>query len=214
MNKRTLAQFFNWGETVVLAGMLINAYVLGYQLELPVFWLLFPLALFVGNTWAFFKTKNTVLLFVQIVGLLLLLGSGVAYAMASLCLLPLVFVPSLYPKKWLKTIALFLMVMVTTLAIITVFTRFSAPQPQVVVEQSYEQGRGVLELRRQTVSADRGPNTLRGVYYELAFLGGTFTRLLYVCADDREITLSWVDGKTAQINGTPCSVFFSRLRSE
>lgn len=214
MRKEILMRILNIVETVWIAVMLVNAYWLGYQLEVPVYFLVLPLALFVGNTWALLKSKNVALFFVQVIGLLLLFSGGVVYVLATLCLAPVIFVPPFFSKKWVKHIATVVVVMAVTMAGMSAYTLFTAETPDVTIEQAYEQKGATLELRRQTVTAEVGPGTLRGVYFEKKLLGCTFTRLLYVCADERDITLSWRDEKTALINGVPCSVYFSRLIGE
>lgn len=214
MKKDVLARILNWAESLWILLMLVNAYWLGYQFSVPPYFLVLPLALFVGNTWALLKTKNVVLFFVQTVALLLLFSGGVTYLLAVLCLAAVIFVPQFFPKKWLKPLATVTVIMAVALAGMSVYTLMTAKDPEITVEQSYVQGDAKLELRRQTVTAEVGPGTLRGVYFEKKLLGCTFTRLLYVCADEREITLSWADEKTALVNGVPCSVYFSRLIGE
>lgn len=214
MQKEALAKILNIAETVWIAVMLVNAYGFGYELEVPFYFLALPLALFIGNSWALVRTKNVALYFVQLLGLMLLLTGGVTYVLAVFCLVPLLFLPGFYPKRWVKTTAMVVTVMAATLAILSAYTLWTAPAPEIAVEQSYPQNNALLEVRRQTVDVEVGPNILRGVWFEKRALGCTFTRMLYVCADEREITLSWQDGDTALINGTPCSVYFSRLTSE
>lgn len=214
MKKDLLARVLNVLETLWILLMLLNAYWLGYQFSVPPYLLVLPLALFVGNTWALLKTKNIVLFFAQIVALLLLFSGGVTYLLAVLCLAPVIFVPRFFPKKWLKPMATVVVIMAVALAGVSVYSLMTAAAPEVTVEQTMMQGDAKLELRRQTVTMEMGPNTLRGVYFEKQFLGCTFTRLLYICADDRNITLSWQDDKTALINDQPCSVYFSRLIGE
>ena len=214
MKKDLLARVLNILETLWILLMLLNAYWLGYQFDVPPYLLVLPLALFVGNTWALLRTKNVVLFFVQIVALLLLFSGGVTYLLAVLCLAPVMFVPQFFPKKWLKPMATVVVIMAVALAGVSVYTLMTAAAPEVTIEQTLVLEDAKLELRHQTVTMEMGPNTLRGVYFEKQLLGCTFTRLLYVCTDEREITLSWQDDKTALINGRPCSVYFSRLIGE
>lgn len=214
MKKDLFARALNVLETLWILLMLLNAYWLGYQFDMPSYLLILPLALFIGNTWALLRTKNVVLFFVQIIALLLLFSGGVTYLLAVLCLAPAMFVPQLFPKKWLKPMATVVVIMAVALSGVSVYTLMTAAAPEVMVEQTLMQDDAKLELRRQTVTMEMGPNTLRGVYFEKHFLGCTFTRLLYVCTDDREITLNWQDDMTAVINGKPCSVYFSRLIGE
>ena len=214
MKKETWARLFLIAESVWILLMLVNSYWLGFQLKVPYLLLIFPLAIFVGNTWALLKTKKVWLFFLQVVGLLLLFSGSITYMLASLCLLPVIFVPDFFSKKWLKPLATVIVIMMVTMAGVSAYTIFTAEAPVVAVEQSYPQGNALLEVRSQTVNAEVGPETLRGVYFEKRVAGCTFTRLLYACTDDREITLSWADSKTAVINGKICSVWFSTLISE
>ncbi len=214
MKKDTWAKFFLIAESVWILLMLVNSYWLGFQLQVPHLLLVLPLGVFVGNTWALLRTKKVWLFFLQVLGLLLLFSGSVTYMLAALSLLPVIFVPHFFSKKWLKPLATVIVIMMVTMAGVSAYILFTAEAPAVAVEQSHPLGNALLEVRSQTVTAEVGPETLRGVYFEKSVAGCTFTRLLYVCTDDREITLSWADNKTAVINGQTCSVWFSRLISE
>jgi hypothetical protein len=214
MKKETWAKLFLIAESVWILLMLVNSYWLGVQLKVPYLLLILPLAVFVGNTWALLKTKKVWLFFLQVLGLLLLFSGSATYILAALCLIPVIFVPNFFSKKWLKPLATVIVIMMVTMAGVSAYILFTADAPVVAVEQSYPQGSATLEVRNQTVTAEVGPETLRGVYFEKSVAGCTFTRLLYACTDDRKITLSWADTNTAVINGQPCSVWFSRLISE
>lgn len=214
MQQKRIALALNIAETVVIALMLLNVYVFGYQLTLMPYWLVLPAVLFVANSWAFYHSKNVVLFFCQMVGLFLLFGGGTVYAMAVFCLIPVPFFPGFFSKKGVRRLVVVLTIMTVTLAGLSVYTALTTEEPETEVEQVCDLGNSRLELRRQNVLGENGSQILRGVYFQTQKAGITLTRLLYVCSDTREITLFWRDYSTAEINGMPRSVYFSSPISE
>lgn len=214
MQQKRIALALNIAETVVIALMLLNVYVLGYQLTLMPYWLVLPAVLFVANSWAFYRTKNVVLFFCQMAGLFLMFGGGTVYAMAVFCLIPVPFFPGFFSKKGVRRLAVVLTIMTVTLAGLSVYTALTTAEPETEIEQVCDFGNSRLELRRQNVLGENGSQILRGVYFTTQKAGITLTRLLYVCSDTREITFSWRDFSTAEINGMSRSVYFSSPISE